>query len=118
MRQEGGGGEVQSARHVAIDFVAGALGATASVYVGQPLDTLKVKMQTFPKLYPNLPICFRYFYPFKAENKILPENYILLPGRLFGKRESCAGSMQAPSPLLLPTLPRIGKTRQRSRKPY
>ena len=42
----------------AIDFVAGALGATASVYVGQPLDTLKVKMQTFPHLYPNLKICF------------------------------------------------------------
>jgi len=44
---------------VPIDFVGGSLGATASVYVGQPLDTLKVKMQTFPKLYPNLPICFK-----------------------------------------------------------
>lgn len=27
------------------------LGGTACVYVGQPLDTVKVKMQTFPKLY-------------------------------------------------------------------
>ena len=27
---------------VPIDFVAGSLGATASVYTGQPLDTLKV----------------------------------------------------------------------------
>merc|ERR1719445_408287 len=44
---------------VPIDFVAGSLGATASVYVGQPLDTLKVKMQTFPQLYPNLGTCFK-----------------------------------------------------------
>lgn len=42
-----------------IDFVAGSVGATASVYTGQPLDTLKVKMQTFPHLYPNLNICLR-----------------------------------------------------------
>lgn len=42
-----------------IDFTAGAIGATTSVYVGQPLDTLKVKMQTFPKLYPNLSLCFK-----------------------------------------------------------
>ena len=41
-----------------IDFVGGSLGAATSVYVGQPLDTLKVKMQTFPALYPNLKICF------------------------------------------------------------
>jgi len=44
---------------VLIDFVAGSIGATASVYTGQPLDTLKVKMQTFPHLYPNLNLCFR-----------------------------------------------------------
>lgn len=50
----------QNPKHVAVDFVAGAIGATTSVYVGQPLDTLKVKMQTFPKLYPNLGICFRF----------------------------------------------------------
>ena len=49
-----------SPKNVAIDFIAGSLGATASVYVGQPLDTLKVKMQTFPQLYPNLKICFTY----------------------------------------------------------
>ena len=29
------------------------------MYVGQPLDTLKVKMQTFPQLYPRLSVCFR-----------------------------------------------------------
>jgi len=48
-----------SSYDVPIDFVAGSLGATASVYVGQPLDTLKVKMQTFPQLYPNLSTCFK-----------------------------------------------------------
>ena len=47
------------AKAIVIDLVAGSLGATASVYVGQPLDTLKVKMQTFPQLYPTLTKCFR-----------------------------------------------------------
>lgn len=28
------------------------------MYVGQPLDTIKVKMQTFPKLYTNMGSCF------------------------------------------------------------
>lgn len=28
-------------------------GATASVYVGQPLDTIKTKLQTFPNHYKN-----------------------------------------------------------------
>lgn len=46
-----------AARDGVIDFLAGALGATVSVYVGQPLDTVKVKMQTFPHLYPNLVDC-------------------------------------------------------------
>lgn len=31
-----------------IDLTAGSLGGIAVVYVGQPLDTVKVKMQTFP----------------------------------------------------------------------
>jgi len=44
---------------VPIDFIGGSLGATASVYVGQPMDTLKVKMQTFPSLYPRLSTCFQ-----------------------------------------------------------
>merc|ERR1712038_547931 len=51
-------GDTSSRYDVPIDFVAGSLGATASVYVGQPLDTLKVKMQTFPQLYPRLSTCF------------------------------------------------------------
>lgn len=32
----------------------------AVVYVGQPLDTVKVKMQTFPQLYGNMYTCFTH----------------------------------------------------------
>lgn len=42
-----------------IDFIGGSLGAVASVYVGQSLDTVKVKMQTFPHLYTGMIDCFR-----------------------------------------------------------
>uniref|UniRef100_A0A6P7GVJ1 Mitochondrial ornithine transporter 1-like n=1 Tax=Diabrotica virgifera virgifera TaxID=50390 RepID=A0A6P7GVJ1_DIAVI len=41
-----------------IDFTGGSLGGVALVYVGQPLDTVKVKMQTFPTLYKNMFNCF------------------------------------------------------------
>ncbi|ESN96828.1 hypothetical protein HELRODRAFT_187365 [Helobdella robusta] len=41
-----------------IDFLGGVAGGTASVYIGQPLDTVKVKMQTFPALYNNAFNCF------------------------------------------------------------
>ncbi|XP_011700609.1 PREDICTED: mitochondrial ornithine transporter 1 [Wasmannia auropunctata] len=41
-----------------IDFVAGSLGGVALVYVGQPLDTVKVKMQTFPSMYKSMVNCF------------------------------------------------------------
>ncbi|XP_076641006.1 mitochondrial ornithine transporter 1 [Halictus rubicundus] len=40
-----------------IDFVAGSLGGIALVYVGQPLDTVKVKMQTFPSMYSGMVNC-------------------------------------------------------------
>ena len=33
-------------------------GGATSVYIGQPLDTVKVKMQTFPALYKNASQCF------------------------------------------------------------
>ncbi|XP_066287373.1 mitochondrial ornithine transporter 1-like [Branchiostoma lanceolatum] len=33
------------------DFSAGAMGGTACVFAGQPLDTVKVKLQTFPTMY-------------------------------------------------------------------
>ena len=35
------------------------LGGAASVYLGQPLDTVKVKLQTFPHLYNNFVDCFK-----------------------------------------------------------
>lgn len=41
----------------AIDFMAGSLGGVALVYVGQPLDTVKVKMQTYPHLYGSMVDC-------------------------------------------------------------
>ncbi|KAK2184765.1 hypothetical protein NP493_253g00002 [Ridgeia piscesae] len=41
-----------------VDFTAGVLGGATSVYIGQPLDTVKVKMQTFPTLYKNALQCF------------------------------------------------------------
>ncbi|XP_055537542.1 mitochondrial ornithine transporter 1 [Wyeomyia smithii] len=40
-----------------IDFTAGSLGGVALVYVSQPMDTVKVKMQTFPHLYRNMIEC-------------------------------------------------------------
>ncbi|KAH9505236.1 hypothetical protein Btru_059032 [Bulinus truncatus] len=45
-----------------IDFTGGTLGGITSVYVGQPLDTVKVKMQTFPTLYKNGLDCFLKTY--------------------------------------------------------
>lgn len=41
-----------------IEFVAGSLGGALQVYVSQPLDTVKVKQQTFPFLYKNMFECF------------------------------------------------------------
>ncbi|KAF7668211.1 hypothetical protein LDENG_00026130 [Lucifuga dentata] len=41
-----------------IDFSAGAIGGTACVVCGQPFDTAKVKMQTFPSMYRNFIHCF------------------------------------------------------------
>ncbi|KRX76132.1 Mitochondrial ornithine transporter 1, partial [Trichinella sp. T6] len=41
-------------RHVVdglVDFLAGTAGGIAAVYSGQPLDTVKVKMQSYPNLY-------------------------------------------------------------------
>ena len=34
-----------------IDFTSGAIGGICCAYVGQPMDTIKVKMQTYPHLY-------------------------------------------------------------------
>ncbi|KAG8452785.1 hypothetical protein GDO86_004542 [Hymenochirus boettgeri] len=45
------------ALQAAIDLTAGAAGGTACVLTGQPFDTAKVKMQTFPNLYRGLIDC-------------------------------------------------------------
>ncbi|XP_076867719.1 solute carrier family 25 member 15b [Brachyhypopomus gauderio] len=45
-----------------IDLSAGAIGGTACVLSGQPLDTAKVKMQTFPSLYRGFLHCFLTTY--------------------------------------------------------
>lgn len=40
-----------------IDFIAGSVGGVSIVIVGQPLDTVKVKMQTFPTMYNGMIDC-------------------------------------------------------------
>ncbi|KAK6172479.1 hypothetical protein SNE40_016118 [Patella caerulea] len=45
-----------------IDLTGGTAGGAATVFVGQPLDTVKVKMQTFPDLYRNAFYCFKETY--------------------------------------------------------
>ncbi|XP_050071602.1 mitochondrial ornithine transporter 1 [Anopheles maculipalpis] len=52
-----GTGEASSLKTGVIDFTAGCLGGVALVYVSQPMDTVKVKMQTFPGLYKGLVNC-------------------------------------------------------------
>ncbi|CAG9534951.1 unnamed protein product [Cercopithifilaria johnstoni] len=41
-----------------VDLAAGTVGGIVNVAVGQPLDTVKVKMQTFPIFYPKGIRCF------------------------------------------------------------
>nr|XP_046149578.1 solute carrier family 25 member 15a isoform X2 [Oncorhynchus gorbuscha] len=45
-----------------IDLSAGAIGGTACVFSGQPFDTAKVKMQTFPSMYRGFLHCFMATY--------------------------------------------------------
>lgn len=52
-----GKGEGSGFKTGLIDFTAGSLGGVALVYVSQPMDTVKVKMQTFPTLYKNMVDC-------------------------------------------------------------
>ncbi|XP_076063265.1 mitochondrial ornithine transporter 1 [Oratosquilla oratoria] len=49
---------LQTYKDAFTDLMAGSMGGVASVYVGQPLDTVKVKMQTFPDMYKNMVKCF------------------------------------------------------------
>uniref|UniRef100_A0A915CQF8 Pre-mRNA-processing factor 19 n=1 Tax=Ditylenchus dipsaci TaxID=166011 RepID=A0A915CQF8_9BILA len=45
-----------------IDLVSGTAAGVACVYAGQPLDTVKVKMQAFPAIYGNWGKCFNDTY--------------------------------------------------------
>ncbi|RVE63710.1 hypothetical protein OJAV_G00139030 [Oryzias javanicus] len=45
-----------------IDLSAGAIGGAACVFAGQPLDTAKVKMQTFPRMYRGFVHCLTCTY--------------------------------------------------------
>ena len=38
------------------EFLSGAVGGTACVLAGQPFDTIKTKLQTFPNVYRNIPV--------------------------------------------------------------
>ena len=49
------------------DVVAGGLGGLACVLAGQPLDTIKVKLQTYPHLFNSLP----EDVPTQAHNSVL-----------------------------------------------
>ncbi|KAK8373898.1 hypothetical protein O3P69_011733 [Scylla paramamosain] len=51
---------MQHYKDMFIDLMGGTMGGTACVYVGQPLDTVKVKMQTFPSLYKGMGQCFTH----------------------------------------------------------
>ncbi|KAM9326536.1 mitochondrial ornithine transporter 1-like [Gastrophryne carolinensis] len=44
-------------KQVFINFTSGAMGGVACVLSGQPFDTAKVKMQTFPSMYQNFLEC-------------------------------------------------------------
>ncbi|QQP49612.1 Mitochondrial ornithine transporter 2, partial [Caligus rogercresseyi] len=41
--------------HSVADLLSGSLAGCANVLVGLPFDTLKVKMQTYPGVYPSFP---------------------------------------------------------------
>ncbi|OPL32615.1 hypothetical protein AM593_06731, partial [Mytilus galloprovincialis] len=59
-----------------IDFVAGCNGGIANVVVGQSLDTVKVKMQTFPTLYKNAFDCF--FQTFRKDGIRVCQKLVML----------------------------------------
>ncbi|XP_072287008.1 mitochondrial ornithine transporter 1-like [Pyxicephalus adspersus] len=50
-------GSTNPVTQLLIDVISGAMGGVACVLSGQPFDTAKVKMQTFPSLYRNFLDC-------------------------------------------------------------
>jgi solute carrier family 25 carnitine/acylcarnitine transporter 20/29 len=57
---------------VAQDLIAGTVGGWAQVVVGQPLDTIKVRLQTQPSppIYRNATDCFRQLVQIEGVSKI------------------------------------------------
>ena len=53
--------------HGFVEIAAGATGGSASILVGQPFDTVKTKLQTYPKVYKNVYSCIKKTW---QENKI------------------------------------------------
>ena len=49
----------QNVAIVASELVSGAVGGTAGVAAGQPFDTIKTKLQTFPQVYRNVLVGIR-----------------------------------------------------------
>ncbi|XP_023346709.1 mitochondrial ornithine transporter 1 [Eurytemora carolleeae] len=49
----------QGSKESLIDFLSGSVGGACGVLVGQPMDTVKVKLQTFPHLYNGTVGCVR-----------------------------------------------------------
>jgi len=49
---------MSSTKQAIIDFIAGSNSGIACVMVGQPLDTVKIKMQTYSSVYKNSISCF------------------------------------------------------------
>ena len=56
---------MSSTKQAIIDFIAGSNSGIACVMVGQPLDTIKTKMQTYSCMYKNSFSCF--WKVFRAE---------------------------------------------------
>lgn len=44
-------------KEATIDFISGSVAGLCCAYVGQPLDTIKVKIQTYPHMYNNAIKC-------------------------------------------------------------
>ncbi|XP_015781587.1 mitochondrial ornithine transporter 1-like [Tetranychus urticae] len=96
-----------------VGFIAGSLGGSASVFLGLPLDTVKVKLQTFPHLYNNGLQCFKktlknegffrglYAGTFPALAANIAENSVLFCAHGFCQKgvTYLSGNEGAPKPL-------------------
>ncbi|KPP70569.1 Mitochondrial ornithine transporter 1-like [Scleropages formosus] len=80
------------ALQAAIDLSAGAAGGAACVFSGQPFDTAKVKMQTFPTMYRGFLDCFVSTYGF-CQHAVRFVSRQSEESELSDLQKACAGSM-------------------------